>query len=349
MKKVKLILFLLVSTYTFSQTTDVITGLTQPISLTFKANELYFAEYNGGNGKISKLNVETAAVPTEVIQNTDWSIGLLFKDDDLYFGQLIDGNISKLAINNIPLGVTEIISGIRPYDFALDGNILYISDYIQDKILKIDMSSPNPTLIDVVAGLSTPYGIALHNNELYIAEYEGNKVSKININDPNPIVQEVSSNVLGPSGLYFAGNILFIAEADGNKISHIDVSSNQTSVIETVTNLSEPSDLAIYNNELYITEYNANKISKLDISAILSTEDILVQNNKIKLFPNPALNFIQINGLKEETEYKIYSINGAKVSDGILNTNKVIDVSVLSPGIYFLSLDNVYNLKFIKK
>ncbi|MGH1387670.1 T9SS type A sorting domain-containing protein [Kordia sp.] len=348
-KTVILILFLILSTNIFSQTTDVLTGLTQPISLTFKGNILYYAEYNGGNGKISMINVNTPIVPIEVIQNTDWSIGLIFNGGDLYFGQIIDNNLSKIDINNIPSGVTEIISGIRPYDFALDGNMLYISAYVENKIFKIDISSSNPTLIEVVGGLSTPYGIALHNDELYISEYDGNRVSKINITESNPTVQEVVTNVMGPSGLCFAGNILFIAEAEGNKVSHINVLANQSSVTETVSNLSEPSGLAIYNDELYITEYTGNKISKIGISSILSTSEVTVQNDRINLFPNPAVNFITIDGLIKLKEYKIFTVTGMKVYDGLLNASKTIDVSMLSSGIYVLSLENGIRLKFIKK
>ncbi|WP_298515961.1 T9SS type A sorting domain-containing protein [uncultured Kordia sp.] len=344
-----LLLFLFLSLNAFSQTTDVITGLTQPISLVFNGNTLYYAEYNGGDGKISAIDVDAAIVPVEIVQNTDWAIGLIFKDDDLYFGQLIGNNISKIATDNIALGVTEIISNIRLYDFALQGSTLYISAYIQNKIYKIDISSPNPTLIEVVDGLSTPYGIALHNDELYIAEYDGNRISKINITESNPMVQEVISNVSSPSGLCFAGNILFIAEADGNKISHINVSSNQTSTTETVSNVSEPSGLAIYNNELYITEYNENKISKVNITSILSTEDIIEQNNTVSVFPNPTANFIKITGLKEQKKYKIFTINGAKVSDGLINDNQTIDTSMLSAGMYILHLENSDRLKFIKK
>ncbi len=78
------------------------------------------------------------------------------------------------------------------------------------------------------------------------------------------------------------------------------------------------------------------------------------ENNFI-LFPNPADNILKIKSLSDEiSRYEIYSMNGTllKQADEIDNLEKAIDISSLSQGIYFISVQNnkgeIIVRKFIK-
>ena len=81
------------------------------------------------------------------------------------------------------------------------------------------------------------------------------------------------------------------------------------------------------------------------------TTQINKNQEKIELsvFPNPTSDIITINfDINENLEYAIYSTLGELVLTGTINSyNKVIDLSILTPNIYFLKANN-QTLKLIK-
>ena len=90
-------------------------------------------------------------------------------------------------------------------------------------------------------------------------------------------------------------------------------------------------------------------------SGSLSTSDVGISINNIKLYPNPAGNEITISGnqLSEDSNLTIFDITGKKITTLSQNsTTKKHDVSYLSKGIYFLRITHQNNnktIKFIKK
>lgn len=71
-----------------------------------------------------------------------------------------------------------------------------------------------------------------------------------------------------------------------------------------------------------------------------STSSIDVQEAPITLFPNPANEVITIRGYESEFNYSIFDINGKKVQTSKLVGNSTISISDLSPGLYFINLQN---------
>jgi hypothetical protein len=71
---------------------------------------------------------------------------------------------------------------------------------------------------------------------------------------------------------------------------------------------------------------------------------------KLSIFPNPANDYIQINGAGlESEEYVIYNQLGDVISEGLISTDETIDISHLTNGLYFIRLSNNQMMKFIKK
>jgi hypothetical protein len=91
--------------------------------------------------------------------------------------------------------------------------------------------------------------------------------------------------------------------------------------------------------------------SGFSVRAIKSSTLSTVENNinDIKLYPNPAANFIKINGLTNTQQYTIYSILGTEVSTGTIDNNEDIETANLTKGLYFLKFNNGIALKFIKE
>lgn len=65
----------------------------------------------------------------------------------------------------------------------------------------------------------------------------------------------------------------------------------------------------------------------------------------IHLFPNPAVNEIQLSGVKNGDEYTVLNLAGFRMNSG--SYNGFIDVTNLSPGVYLLQI-NGQTLEFIK-
>ncbi len=85
------------------------------------------------------------------------------------------------------------------------------------------------------------------------------------------------------------------------------------------------------------------------INPALSIDDFVVTINKIKLYPNPSREFIQLSGLTKSENYKIYNIIGSRIANGKISNNEKIEITNLTNGIYFLKFDNGNTLKFIKE
>lgn len=73
------------------------------------------------------------------------------------------------------------------------------------------------------------------------------------------------------------------------------------------------------------------------------------ENQSIKIYPNPSNEFVRVDGLSENSEFKLFDMQGNEISKGILNTiDPVIDLSKTSDGVYFLFVQNK-TFKVVKK
>ena len=70
---------------------------------------------------------------------------------------------------------------------------------------------------------------------------------------------------------------------------------------------------------------------------------------KIKIFPNPSNDFIQVSGLKAQKSFTVYNVLGAKVKTGVISNETQINIRNLKKGFYFLEFKNGNTINFIKK
>lgn len=325
-----------------AQFTDLITGLSCPCGLTFKDNDLYFSE--SGAGKVSKINlIGNNPTPVIVISGLKGPSSLSFKNNELYIGESSGDKISKINISETTPILKTVISGLDwPYSIAIKDNELYFTEFL-GKLSKINISetSPIPTTIK---NLSWQNKLAFNGNDLYIAQFTIGKISKMNITDSAPTIQSVE-NINYPNGITIANNNLFVSHLYETKVSIKNLINNETKTV--MEGLTSPSDLGIKDNILYMVQAN-NKISKIDLS-LLSVDNYNL-NNTIKLFPNPAEDFIQVSNLTKTTDYIINNSVGEKVLVGAISKDGFINIKNLIPGLYFLKIkNNKSTLKFIKK
>jgi len=79
---------------------------------------------------------------------------------------------------------------------------------------------------------------------------------------------------------------------------------------------------------------------------------IPIANTEMKIFPNPAVGQLFIDGVDKVDRVEVYSLNGELVKMVSNGYNKSIDVNNLTHGLYFLKIyseRDVYSAKFMKQ
>ena len=96
-----------------------------------------------------------------------------------------------------------------------------------------------------------------------------------------------------------------------------------------------------------VSDYKAAAIWQNFKFGALST-DSFKQDTKLRTYPNPTTNYINISGLTRTENYSLFSDLGAKISIGSVSNNEKIDIQNLINGIYFIKLEDGNSFKFIK-
>jgi hypothetical protein len=119
------------------------------------------------------------------------------------------------------------------------------------------------------------------------------------------------------------------------------------------TDNNSPGELTTNGNKFYL-EFTTDGVGQADgwevyyETVVLGVEDNL--SNRISIYPNPADDFITIEGVSEKTEFAIIDLTGKVICEKLVKDSK-IDVSDLGKGLYFIQPlgQPGYNFKFIKK
>ncbi|HSO88513.1 MAG TPA: T9SS type A sorting domain-containing protein, partial [Draconibacterium sp.] len=102
-------------------------------------------------------------------------------------------------------------------------------------------------------------------------------------------------------------------------------------------------------------EYRLYSTRKFDEPHIVTeNKDITIQNDEIRIYPNPARNEINISASENITEIQVYSVTGKQIlhqKQGSVNHLK-INIERFAPGIYLLIVfqnNQISTLKFVKE
>ncbi len=91
-----------------------------------------------------------------------------------------------------------------------------------------------------------------------------------------------------------------------------------------------------YHSEIYFNDLYATGIESL-------------KQIEIQLYPNPAQNTLQLNGIEEPCNYSIYTLQGSLVQTGRANPGEGIEVARLTKGMYVFQLETGERVKFVKE
>lgn len=112
-----------------------------------------------------------------------------------------------------------------------------------------------------------------------------------------------------------------------------------------ITTLND--ELNVYNGSL--NNFTLNGLSSNWVgSTSLSTSDYNFNSKKVSLFPNPANDFIQISGLSNDENCKIFNQLGIEILNQKVSNLQKIDIHNLQNGVYCIKFENRNSIKFIK-
>ena len=229
----------------------------------------YNSVYAGTNwvlekGEPDERRLTNNSYTTTIMKNAPVLIG-----DKVYFGfadgNLIESDVETLAIlRNVNFaGGSNGITGI-----AYDGNYIWIADFDNSRVMKIDIDINNNngqmTSSGIVTStISSPYGMTYLSGFLYVCNSGNDTVSKIDVSN-----NTVSGTVSVGSSPFFIkydeNNFLWTSNEGTNTVSYIDVTNFTTS--GTVTVGSNPIGIEYHSGYLYVCNYGGTTLSKIDIN-----------------------------------------------------------------------------------
>lgn len=156
--------------------------------------------------------------------------------------------------------------------------------------------------------------------------------------------------------LYNAGG--FVSDLVGTGVDNLPATT--TTAVPLTQQLTIPSD-AIPSADLpagqfykvdtalftpAFASYILGSSSPVTLNAPLATADF--NSSKVKVYPNPATNQITISDVSKINTYEIYNLIGKLVVKSKGMISNTINISTLHSGVYFLKLNEMETLKFVK-
>jgi hypothetical protein len=170
---------------------------------------------------------------------------------------------------------------------------------------------------------------------------------------PNNLIAETGIGVVGDGvismpvtpttldpGVYW---IAFIFDTPGDHSTLNDTAASNTTFYDSLP-FGDPLPANWTSGLSYV---GIDYLVYLEISCTPGIEDNS-DINKLVIVPNPSNDFIEIAGLKESEVYTIYTILGAKVIEGSIQTGERININFLRNGMYFIQLGNGQTANLLK-
>ncbi len=140
---------------------------------------------------------------------------------------------------------------------------------------------------------------------------------------------------------YSTKQILFFNKTTGVYSSSISLPSN------TPTTTYNSGQFSFANNIVWIFNNTLKKWIGFDIfDSSVGIEEY--QTNTVSFFPNPVESTLTLDA-KENSEVSIYDVLGKVIIKERLDSKNQINLSNLTPGVYFLQINNEKRAKFIKQ
>lgn len=190
-------------------------------------------------------------------------------------------------------------------------------------------------------GSSRGSSIAMNNTDLYLSGYFADSIMFDNITLKSKGASDIFISKLDKSGNVVWANSIGGLSNDYNSHLIIDnqnkllltssFASQNININNLIINNTGTNSTGVYSNDLFIVKFNSN---------LTGVNNNYNNYTNIKIYPNPANDFIIIEGLttSENTTINIYDIQGKLILTKELVENGTIDLSELNKGVYVVKI-----------
>ncbi|MFA9213474.1 MAG: Ig-like domain-containing protein [Candidatus Methylacidiphilales bacterium] len=255
--------------------------------------------------------------------------------------------------------ITIIISGqffkVSSIIIGTEGNAVSITKANGTLAMIANILPKNATDTNVTWSVNNPSIATISSNGVLTAKNNGMVRVIANANDGSNVSDTINITISGQNikvsslKIFTSGNILDITEPNETLNFFTNIlprNASDTSVTWSV----DKTNLATINNKGLLTA-KANGIVRVkalsnDGSGKSDSVNVIISNQvntkeinkiKIKVFPNPTQNIINIESEIEIKEFKISNLLGVVVDSGKIESNQK-DIQALANGVYFLEL-----------
>ena len=323
--------------YIFSHWSDGLT--TNPRTITVNANANYTAYFiTGGGGTMYTVNVvsenpllgsvsgggtypagaviQISATPSPSARFVSWDDG----NADNPRTVTVTGDITYTAKFEALQNYTITVVSGNPAMGTVEGG----GTFLEGTVINI---SATPLTGYYFIGWSdgnadNPRSITVTANETYIAQFATNPVQTFTL---TVMCDSEQGSTIG-SGTYTAGSTATIAAFPNSGYLFDKWNDGNT---------ENPRQVVMNSDMVFAAFFKGTSVGENE-------------GRLLVLYPNPANNYIRIEGLEANSEVKIFNAMGALVKVVNVNANEEIGISELSDGLYVLRCDNAA-LRFVKK
>ena len=325
--------------------TDFVTGLNNPYGIAVHGNTLYVAEKDGN--KISKIDL-TQATPTAVdfITGVSSPWGLAVYGDDLYIAEYSGNKVSKVSLTTQNPTAIDFAEVDRPFALRVIENDLFVCSATVSRSSKFNLAS-NPVTSEVISLFG--YDYMSFNELIYYTFPTTSSAALTTYNESNETHTPVNVSNEYVHGIHLYGNTMFAVRKG---LAQFDLTTFPPTKLASVDFGDDSGKyLAIHNGVLYLSRAgdNSNKIQTLDLATLSPLSTPQFEALGLSLVANPVGDVLELAPpVPAQTPYVIYSLLGAEVQTGVINTQGNIALPSLTKGMFLLRIQNQPILRFIK-
>ncbi|WP_417859233.1 T9SS type A sorting domain-containing protein [Xanthomarina gelatinilytica] len=314
-------------------------------------NSVFRSNYsNGYLLKMRKFNLGLLIENTKFINNTIVNMGLVYVQSDSTNGYIFtrwanvlvadnDINLSALNIyredwnngNTLDVVITNSTFINNDYNSTYGNSITAsgngsVNLNVNNTIFWQNTVNGTAATRDISDGLDSTYDVFIRNS-----------------------IANVSSNA-GTNGTFSATNVTTLDPATDNL--NLDAEYKPTSASNYIVDQGDNAyyDIALFgdldlsgNDRVFNTTID---LGAYEYNSTLSVDDISLDENTVKLYPNPATDVVNIKTNQTIKNVRVFNVNGQKVLD-IANQSQ-INISNLPTGMYFLNINTNQSNQTIK-
>lgn len=281
-------------------------------------------------------------------------MGIAVTTDYFYLSQCNDTLyvVDQTNMSNLTIVNKIAIDAQCSVELVIDDTMLYAATI--NGLKAIDISDPvNPVLVSTIGNSYHEISIDTLGNRIFVAKGDANGFDIFDVSNPNNItIITAGGNGFTGKGVAYYDNKIFQATQNGvnNVVAVYDVSVIPPVMLDSHPIEAGTSGVTVKDSTFYVGDYV--NFSVFRFHQLASIEDNVPQQN-IQTFPNPVEDVltIQIETIPSTNAVVIIQNSQGTIvqTKPILQQTETLDLSALTPGVYFLNvvLDDV-NQRVIK-